>query len=294
MSTYERAGQLRGTTESGGRELSTSQKLMIFVLSMSLFGLSNILLEVIPELTIGPVEVSVAYFVFIPITIAALFNPFWVALGAPLGEIIFTDLLLGDFSGLSEVEGFLQMFVAIYIAGSLIRNPLDKVQITIGALTVVLIDKFLSAATDLSKVWFGLEDAEYVDGLPESILLIEGVGFGVDIIISGILFGVIPALWLIPQLYRRIEPLLGMQPREPGQPIQGSTPGVATTAAMVVVVGIVASVFAFLEAWDRSYGVAEWAWLDEYGTQALLIPAALFVVMFVGIVLYARSQRRRP
>src|SRR5699024_10926093 len=159
------------------------------------FGLANIILEVIPDVAIGPVDISVAYFVFVPLVMVALFSPFWAALGAPLGEIIFTDLLMGDFSGLSEIEGFIQMFLALYIAGSLIRNPKSKVQIFIAAITVVLIDKVLSAAVDLTKVWVGVEDAEFVDGLPQSILFLEGLGLGVDVLISGILFGAIPAMW---------------------------------------------------------------------------------------------------
>ena len=206
MSTnYQRAGQLRVNDGHGlGRyDLTTPQKLMIFVLSMALFGLSNIILEIVPDVSIGPFDFSVAYFVFVPLTMAALFAPFWVALGAPLGEIIFTDLLMGDFSGLAEVEGFLQMFLAIYVAGSFIRNPQSRWQITVGALLVVVIDKFLSAAVDLSKVWIGVEDAEYVDGLPESMLFLEGIGVGIDILMSGILFGVIPALWLIPAASNR-------------------------------------------------------------------------------------------
>ncbi|HJC70698.1 MAG TPA: cell division protein FtsQ, partial [Candidatus Brachybacterium intestinipullorum] len=52
----ERRGALRGAVD-GVRsvQLSTSQKLMIFVLSMSLFGLSNIIFEIIPDPSIGPV-----------------------------------------------------------------------------------------------------------------------------------------------------------------------------------------------------------------------------------------------
>src|SRR5699024_4978650 len=135
----ERRGTLRGAVAGARRlDLSTSQKLMIFVLSMSLFGLSNIILEIIPDASIGPVDVSVAYMVFVPLTIAALFSPLWAALGAPLGEIVFTDLLMGDFSGLAEVEGYLQMFLAVYIAGSLIRSPRSRPQIVLGAIVLVL------------------------------------------------------------------------------------------------------------------------------------------------------------
>lgn len=219
--TNERTGQLRGAGNDGSckhYDLSTPQKLMIFVLSMALFGLSNILLEIVPDVHIGPIDFSVSYFVFIPLTMAALFSPFWAALGAPLGEIIFTDLLMGDFSGLSEIEGFLQMFLAIYIAGSVIRNPRSRPQIVLGALLVVFIDKLLSAVVDLGKVWIGVEEAEYVEGLPESMLVLEGLGFGIDILMSGVLFGVVPALWLIPALHGKIEPLMGMRPRVPGEP----------------------------------------------------------------------------
>ena len=113
--TYQRAGETRATAGTAGRDLTTSQKLMVFTLSMALFGLSNIILEIIPDVTIGPVDISVSYMVFVPLTMVALFSPFWAALGAPLGEIIFTDLLMGDFSGLAEVEGFLQMLSLIHI-----------------------------------------------------------------------------------------------------------------------------------------------------------------------------------
>lgn len=73
-SVDERRGQLRGEL-GDALELTTSQKLMVFVLSMSLFGLSNVILEIIPDISIGPVDISVAYFVFVPLVMVALFNP---------------------------------------------------------------------------------------------------------------------------------------------------------------------------------------------------------------------------
>src|SRR5690625_3056150 len=145
-----RTGTLRTVGSGTAPQLSSAQKLMIFVLSMSLFGLSNVILEIIPDVSIGPVEVDVSYFVFVPLTMVALFSPCWAALGAPLGEIVFTDLLMGDFSGLAEVEGFIQMFLALYVAGSLIRNPRNRGQLTFAAIMVVTIDKVLSAAVDLT------------------------------------------------------------------------------------------------------------------------------------------------
>lgn len=290
---YQREGALRGIGAPGGN-LTTPQKLMIFVLSMALFGLSNIILEVIPDVTIGPIDVSVSYFVFVPLTMVALFSPFWAALGAPLGEIIFTDLLMGDFSGLSEVEGFLQMFLALYIAGTLIRNPLSRTQIWIGAIMVVVIDKALSALVDLSKVWIGLEEAEFVEGLPESILAIEGIGFGVDILISGILFGAIPAMWLIPALHGRIEPLLGVRPRVPGEPIPGAAPMAGWFVVVAVLLSIASFFFAFLEAWDVSVGAVETELLDQYGPGFLWVSvAAIVVTLGIALLLFQLHRRKQ-
>lgn len=292
--TNQRTGQLRGTAADGKPnhyELTTSQKLMIFVLSMALFGLSNILLEILPDVHIGPVDFSVSYFVFIPLTMAALFSPFWAALGAPLGEIIFTDLLMGDFSGLSEVEGFLQMFLAVYIAGSVIRNPRSRPQIIIGALLVVFIDKLLSTVVDLGKVWIGVEEAEYVEGLPESMLILEGLGFGIDILMSGVLFGVLPALWLIPALHGKIEPLLGMRPRVPGEQFPGKAPNSGLFVGAAVLLSIVSFFFAFLEAWDVSIGAFEPEFLEEYGNGFLWISViAIIVVTALAILFFRKAQ----
>ena len=84
-----------------GDGLSSSQKLMILVLSMTLYGVGDIVASVLPEISVGPLELGVSYFSFIAVVLAALLNPVWVALGAPLGELVFSDMLLGDFAGLS-------------------------------------------------------------------------------------------------------------------------------------------------------------------------------------------------
>ena len=286
----ERAGRLR--TTGGLPQLRTPQKLMIFVLSMALFGLANIILEIIPDVTIGPVDVSVSYFVFVPLAMVALFSPLWAALGAPLGEIVFVDLLMGDFSGLAEIEGYFQMFLALYIAGSLIRNPRSRPQIWVGAILVVVIDKFLSAVVDLTKVWVGLEDAEFVEGLPESMLLIESLGFGVDVVISGILFGAIPAMWLIPALHGKIEPLMGMRPRVPGEPIPGEAPRTGWFVVVAVAMAIGSAFFAFLESWDIEVGVFEAEFLDQYGTSFLWVGVGAIVLTTVVAVLAYRLGTR--
>lgn len=288
----ERTGKVRSTIAGLQRDLSSSQKLMIFVLSMAMSGIANLVIEIIPDVSIGPVDVSVSYFVFVPLALVALLNPFWAALGAPIGEVIFVDLLMGDFSGLSEVEGVIQMFLALYIAGSLVRNPRNRVQIAIAAVMVVVIDKALSAIVDLSKVWIGVEDAEFVEGLPESILLLEGIGYGVDILISGVLFGVIPAIWLIPALHGKIEPLLGLRPRVPGEPIQGSAPRNALFVVVAVALSIASFFFAFLEAWDIEFGVVDAEWLDTYGPGFLWVGVGAVAIAFlIGVALVKFSRK---
>ena len=291
---FQRKGRLRMQGPKGtARDLTTPQKLMIFVLSMSLFGLSNIILEIIPDPSIGPVDVGVSYMVFVLLAMSGLFSPFWAALGAPLGEIIFTDLLMGDFSGLAEVEGYIQMFLAVYIGGSLLRNPRSTAQIWLASITIVLVDKILSGIVDLAKVWVGVEDAEYVEGLPESELAIEVIGLGVDVIMSGILLGAIPAMWLIPKLHRRIEPLMGMEPREPGRPIPGAAPKNVTFVIGALVLSVASFGLAFMEAYDINAGVWEPEFLDEYGSGFILISvAAIAIVLTLSIVLFRKAQKR--
>lgn len=67
------------------RSATQSQKLMIFVLTMSLYGLATLFTELIPKFQVGLVEFSVEYFLFIPLTLAMLFDPLSAALGAATG-----------------------------------------------------------------------------------------------------------------------------------------------------------------------------------------------------------------
>lgn len=77
-----------------------SQKLMVFVLTMALYGLATLFTELIPEIQVGLVEFSVEYFLFIPLSLAILFDPMSAALGAATGELVFSEIMLGQFGGL--------------------------------------------------------------------------------------------------------------------------------------------------------------------------------------------------
>ena len=100
-----------------------SQKLMVFVLTMALYGLATLFTELIPKFQVGIVEFSVEYFLFIPLTLAMLFDPMSAALGAATGELVFSEIMLGQFGGLGELEKFITVTIGVYIAGRLVSDP---------------------------------------------------------------------------------------------------------------------------------------------------------------------------
>ncbi|WP_017539269.1 hypothetical protein [Nocardiopsis halophila] len=275
-------------TRSGPPQLNRSQKLMVFVLSMTLFGLANILTEVLPEIRIGPVELSVSYLAFVPVLMASLFHPLYAALGAPLGEIVFVDLLMGDFSGIGELEGYLQLFLGLYIAGCLVRDPRRRGQVFTASVTAVAVDKLLSAVVDIGKVMVGVEDAEYVAGLPESILLLEGVGFTTDLVISGVLFGALPAMAMAPRLYGKVEPLLGMAPRDPARPAPLAERGTGAFLLTALLLAFVSMIAAFTSGIVDNFGVWEPGFIDRYGQRFLWVGVSAACLVLIALVVSVR------
>lgn len=199
------------TKKSG---LTKSQQLMVFVLTMSLYGLATLFTELIPKFQLGIVEFSVEYFLFIPLTLAMLFDPLSAALGAATGELVFSEIMLGQFGGLGELEKFLTLTIGVYIAGRMIKDPLNRKMVGIAAMVGVILQQAMGCAVDILKVQFAVEEFEAVAGLPESVFFTEGFAFLNDVLFSGILFCLLPTLYLVPRLYGKIEPLLGMKPRD--------------------------------------------------------------------------------
>ena len=106
--------------------LNQSQKLMVFVLTMALYGLATLFTELIPSFQVGIVEFSVEYFLFIPLTLAMLFDPLSAALGAATGELVFSEIMLGQFGGLGELVKFITVTIGVYVAGRLVRGPKNR------------------------------------------------------------------------------------------------------------------------------------------------------------------------
>ena len=119
------------------------------------------------------------------------------------------------------------------------------------------------------------------------------VAFVTSVVISGILFGAIPAMWLIPALHGRIEPLLGVRPRVPGEPIPGAAPKAGWFVAAAVLLAIASFFFAFLEAWDVSIGSVETDLRGQFGDGFLWVSVGAIVVAVGVAVLLFRSQRKK-
>ncbi len=265
-----------------------SQKLMIFVLSMSLYGLATLFTELIPKFQIGLVELSVEFFLFIPLTLAMLFDPLSAALGAATGELVFSEIMLGQFGGLGELEKFLTVTIGVYIAGRMVKDPKNRAMVGVAAITGTAAQLLMGAVVDIAKVQFAVEDFEAVAGLPESVFATEGFAFLNDLLFSGILFCLLPTLYLVPKLYGKIEPLLGMAPRTAQSPVAGLNPKVLAGCAVGFFCAVAAEMAATagmsLIDWE-----AEWA---ESGT-AMAVGMVAAAAVAVAALLVIKKNRER-
>ena len=266
-----------------------SQKLMVFVLTMALYGLATLFTELIPSFQVGIVEFSVEYFLFIPLTLAMLFDPLSAALGAATGELVFSEIMLGQFGGLGELEKFLTVTIGVYVAGRMVKNPRNYKMVGIAAISGTALQLAMGAVVDICKVQFAVEDFEAVAGLPESVFATEGFAFLNDLLFSGILFCLLPTLYLVPKLYGKIEPLLGMAPRTPESAVSGISP----KALIVCAVGFACAIAAELAAtagmslidWE-----AEWA---ESGTALAVGMVAAAVVAIIALLVIKKNAGKK-
>ena len=265
-----------------------SQKRMVFVLSMSLYGLATLFTELIPKFQVGLVEFSVEYFLFIPLTLAMLFDPLSAALGAATGELVFSEIMLGQFGGLGELEKFLTVTIGVYIAGRMVSDPRNRTMVGVAAITGTAAQLLMGTVVDIAKVQFAVEDFEAVEGLPESVFATEGFAFCNDLLFSGIFFCLLPTLYLVPRLYGKIEPLLGAAPRTAEQSVSGLNP----KALVVCTIGFACAVAAEMAAtagmslvdWE-----AEWAESGTAMAVGMVVAAALAVLV---LLVMKKNQER--
>lgn len=284
-------GGVMATRSSAVRKQNTQAKtIMVFILIMSLSGLADLIAELMPELEIGPLEIGISTFWFVPLSLCLLFNNWWAALAAPIGELIFSDLVLGEFGGLGEFEEVVVVTIALFAASRLIRDVDNRRQVFIIGILSYIFHELPATFIDIFKVWVGVEELEAVAGLPESIVIIEFVDFFIEVIVTGILFGALPAMWLTPRLHGKIEPLMGLKPRSPGDPAPKET---RTQLWIYGGVGLeIATILAVLS--EIGINLVEWEpeFLDVLGDWFIWVAIAISVVVAVAVLVMRSNQSK--
>ena len=268
------------------RENATqSQKLMVFVLTMSLYGLATLFTELIPSIQVGIVEFSVEYFLFIPLVLAMLFDPMSAALGAATGELVFSEIMLGQFGGLGELEKFVTVTIGVYIAGRMVRDPRNRKMVGIAAISGVIIQQVLGMIVDILKVQFAVQDFEAVPGLPQSVFATEGFACLNDVVFSGILFCMLPTLFLVPRLYGKIEPLIGMRRRTKETALGAVNAKVALGSLAAFAVAVCAEMLA-------ESGMSLIDWEADWAGSGTALAAGMIVAAVIAIVVLAVMKKR--
>lgn len=272
---------------TGKKTATQSQKLMVFVLTMSLYGLATLFTELIPKFQVGIVEFSVEYFLFIPLTLAMLFDPMSAALGAATGELVFSEIMLGQFGGLGELEKFITVTIGVYIAGRMVKNPKNAKMVGIAAMTGVILQLLMGTVVDILKVQFAVTDFEAVPGLPESVFATEGFAFLNDVLFSGILFCLLPTLFLVPKLYGKIEPLLGMWPRTEETALGGVNGKVIAGSLIGFAVAVGAEMMA-----ESGLSLIDWeaSWAESGTAMAAGMVAAAALAVITLLVIRKRGS----
>lgn len=268
------------------RESATqSQKLMVFVLTMSLYGLATLFTELIPSIQVGIVEFSVEYFLFIPLVLAMMFDPMSAALGAATGELVFSEIMLGQFGGLGELEKFITVTIGVYIAGRMVRDPRNRKMVGIAAISGVIIQQVLGMIVDILKVQFAVQDFEAVPGLPQSVFATEGFACLNDVVFSGILFCMLPTLFLVPRLYGKIEPLIGMRPRT-------KETALGAVNAKVIIGSLVAFAVAVCAEMLAESGMSLIDWEADWAGSGTALAAGMIVAAVIAIIVLAVMKKR--
>lgn len=269
-------------------EMTKSQKLMTFVLSMSLYGLATLFTELIPSFQVGIVEFSVEYFIFIPLILAMLFDPFSASVGAATGELIFSEIMLGQFGGLGELEKFITLTIGIYIAGRLVKNPKNIKSVAFASILAVIIQQSLGCIVDILKVQFAVEEFEAVAGLPESVFFTEGFACLNDILFSGVLFSLLPCMYLVPRLYGKIEPLLGVSPRNENTVIASGDINLKTVVYCAIAF-VVAILGEFMS--ENGMSIIDWEATWAESQSAMIVSAIVAIVVIVLAVLKIKKRK---
>lgn len=193
--------------------------------------------------------------------------------------------MLGQFGGLVELEKFITVTIGVYIAGRLVRDPADRKMVGVAAYAGTLIQLALGTLVDILKVSFSIEDFEAVAGLPESVWATEGFAFLNDALFSGILFCLLPTLYLVPKLHGKIEPLLGVEPRS-------SKTEFEPIGLKVIICCVIAFVVACGAEFLTESGMSLIDWEADWAESSTALAIGMVVAAAVAVlcVLFIRSK----
>ncbi len=220
-----------------------------------------------------------------------LFDPLPVALGASTGKIVFGSMMIGKFKGFASLKKFFTVAIAVYIAGRMVKDPKNKKMVAIAAVTGTVIQLVLGIAIDIVLVNLTLDDFDTIPGLPESVYFIKGFEAVNDLLFTGVLFCLLPTVYMVPRLHGKIEPLMGMRPRGSQKPTDDKT---------ITPKVFVSCVLGFLAAFGGDYLAAKGLSLAD--GEGSLLSNTFFVVTIVlvlvgfAVFLWVRQirERRKP
>ena len=263
--------------------------MMVFILVMSLHGLQSLITELLPEFTVAGLGLEIGPFWFVAMSVALLFRSFWACLAIPVGGIVFGEILIGDFSALSAVEGLVVITMSWFFAMSLITDPSDVKQIAAVGFLAKAMEETAAWFIDVGKFYVGVEELEAIAWLPETVWATEGVGALMQMIVAGLIFGAIPTLYLYPRLRGKIEPLLGMNP------VEGRSGPMFTRTSLKRLIAWAALLpLAFgVETLSETSGgliVFEPAFVETYGQEFLFVPILIAAAVAFGLVYYRQQQ----
>ena len=196
--------------------------------------------------------------------------------------------MLGQFGGMGELEKFLTVTIGVYVAGRMVKDPRNAKMVGIAAITGTALQLFMGMVVDICKVQFAVEEFEAVAGLPESVFATEGFAFLNDLLFSGILFCLLPTLFLVPRLYGKIEPLLGMRPRTADTVVAGINPKVIAGCFVGFIVAVISQMVA-----ESGMSLIDWEadWAES--SSAMAISALVGAVILVIALLVMKNQAKK-
>ncbi|MGL5531045.1 MAG: cell division protein FtsQ, partial [Culicoidibacterales bacterium] len=146
----------------------------------------------------------------------------------------------------------------------------------------------MGATVDILKVQFAIEGFEAVPGLPESVFLTEGFACLNDILFSGVLFSMIPSAYLVPRLYGKIEPLLGVRPRNRETQISA-----VKLSPKLIGICLVAFIIAIGGEFLSETGIALIEWEASFAESGIsIVMSMLLAIVIIGAIIIKLKKRQ--